>query len=155
MDSSLEKFSPPFRADAYSEEARRNLLPFFTNLDKSVYAPLIFAPELIGALCSRTSRAKQDLRHIYLNEYVYPFINPVRDEKETEEQFQEKLRYGEDFKKFIEFLHEHPVLDLFSHPRARSFYIKWLAQYGDDSIAQMAGSHLVFSALSQVAIKHF
>ncbi len=155
MNNELQKFDPPFRPDEYGEKDRYYLAPFFTNLDKPVYVPLIFAPELVGALCSRTSRATQDLRYIYLNEYLYPFINPVRDEKETEEQFQEKVRYGEDFGKFIEFLHEHPILDLFSHPRARSFYVKWLAQYGDDSIAQMAGSHLVFSGISQVAIKHF
>ena len=155
MEKELEKFAPPFHPDEYQEKDRHYLGPFFTNLEKPVYVPLIFAPELIGALCSRTSRAMQDLRHIYLNEYLYPFINPVREEKETEDQFREKVRYGEDFKKFIEFLHEHPILDLFSHPRARSFYVKWLAQYGDDSIAQMAGSHLVFSGISQVAIKHF
>lgn len=155
MDKELQNFAPPFQPDNYQETDRYYLAPFFTNLDKPVYVPLIFAPELVGALCSRTSRAVQDLRHIYLNEYLYPFVNPVRDEKETEEQFQEKLRFGQDFKEFIEFLHKHPILDLFSHPRARTFYVKWLAQYGDDSIAQMAGSHIVFSGISQVAIKHF
>ncbi|HET9948806.1 MAG TPA: FAD-dependent thymidylate synthase, partial [Longimicrobiales bacterium] len=38
---------------------------------------------------------------------------------------------------------------------ARSFYTRWLAEYGDDSIAQMTGVHLCFPALSQIAIKHF
>lgn len=155
MSENLEKFAPLFQEDAYSEEDIRNLSPFFTNLDKSVYVPLIFSPELIGALCSRASRAAQDLRHIYLNEFIKPFLNPVRDEKETEDAWQEKVKYGEDLREFIDFLQKHPVLDLFSNPRARSFYLKWLAQYGDDSIAQMAGSHLVYGALSQVAIKHF
>lgn len=151
---SLKTFAPPFRPDEYSERDRWHLTPFFTNLDQSVYAPLIFAPELIGALCSRASRAAQDLRRIYLDEYVYPFVEPVRDEKDTDETWREKVRYGEDLKAFIRFLHEHPMLELFSNPRARSFYAKWLAQYGDDSIAQMAGAHLVFSGISQVAIKH-
>jgi len=90
-----------------------------------------------------------------LNEFIYPFVNPERDEKDTDETWQEKIKYGEALKKYIEFLHEHSTLELFSNPRARSFYIKWLAQYGDDSIAQMAGAHLVFTGLSQVAIKHF
>ena len=151
----LENFAPVFSPDPYSDEDTRHLSPFFTNLDKPVYVPLIFAPELIGALCSRTSRAAQDLRHIYLHEFIYPFVNPVRDSKETDDQWTEKARYGEDLKSFIVFLQKHSILDLFSNPRARSFYIKWLAQYGDDSIAQMAGTHLVFSGISQVAIKHF
>lgn len=155
INKPLENFAPPFQPDQYSERDQEHLAPFFTNLDKSVYAPLIFAPELIGALCSRTSRTSQDLRFIYLHEFVYPFINPMRDEKDTDEGWKEKIKYGEALKKFTSFLHEHSILELFSNPRARSFYIKWLAQYGDDSIAQMAGSHLVFTGLSQVAIKHF
>lgn len=150
----ISEFAPLFRPDDYSERDKWHLGPFFTNLGKSVYAPLIFAPELIGALCSRASRAAHDLRHIYLNEYVYPFVDPLREEKDTDEIWAEKLNYGNDLKYFIEFLHEHPILDIFSNPRARSFYAKWLAQYGDDSIAQMAGTHLVFSGISQLAIKH-
>lgn len=150
----LENFAPPFQPDQYSNNDLWHLAPFFTNLNRPVYAPLIFAPELIGALCSRASRAPQDLRHIYLHEYLYPFINPVREEKDTEEIWLEKTAYGEELKQFIEFLHQHPLLRLLANPRARTFYAKWLAQYGDDSIAQMAGTHLVFSGISQVTIKH-
>ena len=150
----LKEFAPLFQADMYTEEDKWHLAPFFTNLDASVYVPLIFAPELVGALCSRTSRAPGDLRNIYLNEFIYPFVNPKRETKDTDSAWAEKVRYGSELKYFISFLHEHPVLDLFSNPRARSFYVKWLAQYGDDSIAQMAGMHLGFWGLSQVAIKH-
>lgn len=150
----LEAYAPLYLADDYTEKDQWHLAPFFTNLDKSVYVPLIFAPELIGALCSRASRAPQDLRTTYLKEYIYPFMEPIREEKDTDEAWETKVRYGEELKAFIAFLQEHPILDLFSNPRARSFYTKWLAQYGDDSIAQMAGSHLVFWGISQVAIKH-
>src|SRR3990167_4671960 len=120
----LEAYAPIFQADDYTEKDRWHLAPFFTNLDKSVYAPLIFAPELIGALCSRASRAPQDLRTIYLKEYVYPFVEPVRDEKDTDEAWEEKARYGKELKAFIAFLEEHSILGLFSNPRARSFYAK-------------------------------
>lgn len=150
----IEEYKPLFQAINYSETDRQNLLPFFTNLDKSVYVPLILSPELIGALCSRTSRASEDLRSIYLKEFIEPFLNPTKEEKDTQEIFAEKIKYGESLKEFITFLKEHSLLDLFSNPRARSFYTKWLAQYGDDSIAQMAGTHLVYCGLSQVAIKH-
>ena len=150
-----ESFAPIFLPDEYTEEQQKNLAPFFTNLDKSVYVPLILAPELIGALCSRTSRAAEDLRLIYLREFVNPFINPVREEKDTDLLWEEKVSYGKNLKDFIEFLKGHSVLDIFSNPKARAFYVKWLAQYGDDSIAQMAGGHLIFGGLSQLAIKHF
>lgn len=138
----LKKFAPPFKHDTYSVREKQNLAPFFTNRTDSVYAPLIFSPEVIGALCSRTSRAADDLRKIFLNEYIQPFL-------------EDKSAYGKHLSEFVKFLHKHPLTEIFSNPRARSFYAKWLAQYGDDSIAQMAGMHLVYSSLSQIGIKHF
>lgn len=154
-DLPLEAFAPPFEAAAYSSEETWRLTPFFSNLQQSVYAPLIFSPEVIGALCSRTSRAAGDLRAVFLKEYVSPFLEPVREAKESDQAWLAKQKHGEDLKEFMAFLHAHPIEEIFSNPRARSFYSKWLAQYGDDSIAQMAGMHLVFASVSQLAIKHF
>src|SRR3989338_3864762 len=142
-----DAFEPPFAPDTYSEEETWRVAPFFTNLNKSVYAALISSPEVIGALCSRTSRAADDLRKIFLNEYLTPFLNEDAADDESK-------KYGETLKEFIAFLHKHPTEEIFSNPKARSFYSKWLAQYSDDSIAQMAGMHVVFSSLSQLAIKH-
>lgn len=150
----IEEFAPLFQKDEYTSEDVNNIGPFFTNLDKSVYVPLIFSPELVGALCSRTSRAPKDLRHIFLHEFIYPFINPERSEKDTNEIWNEKINYGSNLGEFINFLNKYPISSLFSNPKARSFYSTWLAQYGDDSIAQMAGMHLVFCGISQLAIKH-
>src|SRR3989344_2811432 len=144
----LEAFTPPYAPDAFSKEETWRVAPFFTNLDKSVYAALISSPEVIGALCSRTSRAADDLRKIFLNEYLTPFLTDESADNETK-------KYGETLNEFIAFLHKHPTEAIFSNPKARSFYAKWLAQYGDDSIAQMAGMHVVFSSLSQLAIKQF
>lgn len=143
----LESFAPPFAPDEYSQDEQWRVAPFFTNLNKSVYAALISSPEVIGALCSRTSRAADDLRKIFLNEYLAPFLNDSTTDDESK-------KYGETLKEFIAFLHKHPTEEIFSNPKARSFYSKWLAQYGDDSIAQMAGMHVIFSSLSQLAIKH-
>src|SRR3989338_4486926 len=91
---------------------------------------------------------------IYLREYLTPFLTPVRESGDSEEIWRERVRYGGNLGKFIDFLQEHSLLDLFANPRARSFYTKWLAEYGDDSIAQMAGAHLVYWGISQVCIKH-
>jgi thymidylate synthase ThyX len=125
-----------------NEEEKYLLESFFTNLDKSVFAVTFLPPEVIGALCSRTSRAKDDLRVILLNEFIKPFV-------------EEKDEYGESLKALVDFLHKYPIELIFSNPKGREFYIKWLAQFGDDSIAQMAGAHLIYTDLSQLAIKHF
>jgi len=143
----LIDFAPPYEPDTYTKQGQYNLAPFFTNLDKSVYVALIFSPEVIGALCSRTSRAPDDLRKIFLNEYLTPFLTDAGTDEESK-------KYGKTLNDFITFLHTHPIESIFSNPKARSFYAKWLAQYGDDSIAQMAGMHVGFSSLSQLAIKH-
>lgn len=147
-------FAPQFVPPTYTAKEQWYVEPFFTNLDQPVYASLIFSPEVIGALCSRASRAPGDLRRIFLDEYLLPFVDPVREEKDTDETYTAKMKHGEELHAFIQFLHDHPVRDLFSNPRARSFYVRWLAQYGDDSIAQMAGMHVGFGAVSQIAIKH-
>jgi len=130
-----EKFAPLFEKLNLSEKERYQLEPFFTNLDKSVFAVTFLPPEVIGALCSRTSRAKEDLRLIFLNEFIKPFL-------------EEESEYGKSLNALIEFLHKYPIELIFSNPKGREFYIKWLSQFGDDSIAQMAGSHLIYSALS-------
>ncbi len=138
---SEERFAPNFGGLGLTEEEKHLIDPFFTNLDRAVFAIPFLPPEVIGALCSRTSRAKDDLRVIFLKEFMQPFLA-------------EKDQYGESLRALVDFLHKHPLELIFSNPKGREFFIKWLAQYGDDSIAQMAGTHLLFSGISQVAIKH-
>src|SRR3989344_8036339 len=137
----MKEFAPVFEPLALTDEERRFISPFFTNLDHSVFSVTFLPPEVIGALCSRTSRAKDDLRAIFLKEFVKPFLGEDSD-------------YSKSLNAFIEFLHKNPLEVIFSNPKAREFYITWLAEYGDDSIAQMAGTHLLFAGISQIAIKH-
>lgn len=138
----MANFAPNFEKLNLSEKESYLIESFFTNLDKNTFAVSFLPPEVIGALCSRTSRAKEDLRVILLKEFIEPFIK-------------EKSEYGKSLKTLINFLHKNPLELIFSNPKGRDFYIKWLAQYGDDSIAQMAGTHLIFSSISQIGIKHF
>ncbi len=154
MPRPIESFAPQFIPDAYTSEDRRRIQQFFTNLDRSVYALLIPSPELVGALCSRMSRATQDIRAIFLREFIDPFLTPDPLPGESDDACAERKTYGNELRYFIEFLEAHPFETLFANPRARRFYVQWLAEYGDDSIAQMAGMHLAFSGISQVAIKH-
>src|SRR3989344_1643047 len=154
MEEELQLYEPLFQGEPWSGRDALHLKPFVTNIDKSVYAPLIFSPELIGALCSRASRAAQDLRAIFLNEFLYPFMYPVPEEDEAPESWAEKQKQRKALREFWMLLRKHGAIELLQNPKARAFYLKWLAQYGDDSIAQMAGTHLVFCGLSQLAIKH-
>ena len=87
----MEKFAPVFEKLDISEEDKYLLKPFFTNLDKSVFAVTFLPPEVIGALCSRTSRAKDDLRVSFLKEFIKPFVGA-------------KDKYGESLKALIDFL---------------------------------------------------
>ena len=55
---------------------------------------------------------------------------------------------------FVEYLHKHGGWEaVVNSRRARDFFAKWLAAYGDDSIAQMAGAHIFFENISNVATK--
>lgn len=111
-------------------------------------------PELVGALCSRASRAVGDLREVFLKEFIKPVLNPIRDSNDSDEAWGEREKHSESLLALIEFTNHHGAERIFSNPRARAFYVRWLAEFGDDSIAQMAGTHLVFACLSQVAIKY-
>src|SRR3989344_1187508 len=137
MNPELEKFAPVFEELGFSQEDWYLVSPFFTNINASVYGVSMLPPEVIGALCSRASRAKDDLRLAMLNEYIKPFL-------------QDEGEYSKSMKALIEFLHQYPAEKIFANPKARDFYIKWLAQFGDDSIAQMAGTHLVYTGISQL-----
>ncbi|PIR43345.1 hypothetical protein COV24_03200 [candidate division WWE3 bacterium CG10_big_fil_rev_8_21_14_0_10_32_10] len=133
---------PNYQKLELTKKEKYLLEPFFTNISKSVYAVTFLPPEVIGALCSRSSRAKDDLRLILLNEFIKPFL-------------EEGDKYGKSLQSLIDFLHKNPWELIFANPKGREFYIKWLAQYGDDSIAQMSGTHLIYQSLSQIAIKYF
>lgn len=136
-----EEIIDAFEPISFTEKDKYLIEKFFTNLDKSVYSIFLLPPEIAGALCSRTSRSKDDLRKIFLNEFIIPFL---------------ESEYGNSFQEFIEFLQKSNALEkVFANPKAREFYSRWLSEYGDDSIAQMAGSYVIFSGLSQIAIKHF
>ena len=151
----IDKFAPVFEDLGFSAEDVRLIAPFFTNLDKSVYSITFLPPELIGALCSRASRAKDDLRPAFLKEFVKPSLDLKEEDlaKMAPGDADEVKRYAVSLKALIEFLHQHPAELIFSNKKARDFYIKWLAQFGDDSIAQMAGAHLAYTGISQLAIK--
>lgn len=132
---------PPFEKEPWKAEDRAFLLPFFSNIDRSVYTIRNMPPELSGALSSRASRAKGDLRRVFLEEYIKPILHG-EDEELKKELFAISV-----------FFQKHNFRNIINNQRAQKFFIKWLAQYGDESIMQMVGTYLVFASVSNIAVK--
>ena len=121
-----------FPLENWIERERWLLEPFATNLDGFVSVLRNLPPEIVGALCSRASRARGSLLRVFLDEYLLPIVNG--EDKELAQELEETVR----------FLHDRGFKKILNNQRAQAFYAKWLSQYGDDSIAQMTGAHVVF-----------
>ena len=134
-----QKYQPDFKPEEWSERDRHYLMPFVSSMDGIVAGLKNLPPELAGALCSRASRASDSLLRVLLKEYIYPIIDG--EDKELAAELEE----------LVKFHHAHDMKSFAS--KAKQFYAKWLAAYGDDSIAQMAGTYLVVWGISQVSMK--
>ena len=141
---SNERFT---RGEAYFIE------PFFTNLDKNVFAAKYLPSEVLGALASRYSRSTKGVRRLFYDEYIKPIIEPNL-EGADKKSIREAESMSKELIAFVDYLHEHGGWEaVVNSRRARDFFRKWLAAYGDDSIAQMAGAHIFFENISNVATK--
>ena len=139
--------------EKFTKEEAYFISPFFTNLDKNVFAAKYLPSEVLGALASRYSRSTKGVRRLFFDEYIKPILEPNLDGTSKSE-----LRQAEVMKKelatFVDYLHQHGGWErVVNSKRARGFFEKWLAAYGDDSIAQMAGAHLFLENVSNVATK--
>ena len=134
-----QKYQPDFKPEEWSERDRHYLVPFVSSMDGIVAGLKNLPPELAGALCSRASRASDSLLRVLLKEYIYPIIDG--EDKELAGELEE----------LVKFHHAHDMKSFAN--KAKQFYAKWLAAYGDDSIAQMAGTYLVVWGISQVTMK--
>jgi thymidylate synthase ThyX len=136
-----EDYKPDFAPHDWSERDLHFLQPFATNSDGLISVLRNLPPEIVGALCSRASRAKGSLLEILLKEYIYPIIDG------------DDQALAHELETTVTFLKEHGFQRILNNHRAQKFYAKWLSQYGDDSIAQMTGTHVVMWGISQVAMK--
>lgn len=136
-----QDYKPDFTPHDWSQRDRHFLEPFATNADGLVSVLRNLPPEIVGALCSRASRAKGSLLEILLREYIYPIVDGGDPALATE------------LEATVGFLKEHGFRRILNNHRAQKFYAKWLSQYGDDSIAQMTGTHAILWGVSQVALK--
>lgn len=139
--------------EKFTKEEAWYIEPFFTNLDKNVFAAKYLPSEVLGALASRYSRSTMGVRRLFFNEYIKPILEPdLGGEDKTSVKEAERMR--SELVNFVDYLHAHGGWEaVVNSRRAREFFSKWLAAYGDDSIAQMAGAHIFFENISNVAVK--
>ncbi len=138
----LRDYKPDFEPHHWTDEDRRYLSPFVTNVDGLVSViSHNLPPEITGALCSRASRATGSLTEVLLKEYIKPILEGEDKELAAE------------LNRTIEFLERGGFRKILNNQRAQSFYARWLSQYGDDSIAQLTGTHVVLWGISQLAMK--
>lgn len=141
MIEELSRYAPDFPPESWTDRERFLLAPFATNPDGFVSVIRNLPPEIVGALSSRASRASGSLLRVFLNEYLLPILEG------------EDRALSRELEETVAFLHSHGFRNILNNQRAQAFYAKWLAQFGDDSIAQLTGAHVVFWGISQVAMK--
>jgi thymidylate synthase ThyX len=141
MHESLNEYRPDFSPGHWSTRDRHFLEAFASNPDGIVSVLRNLPPEITGALCSRASRASGSLLEVLLKEYIYPIVNG------------EDAILAAELEDTVRFLKDHGFKNILNNQRAQAFYSKWLSQYGDDSIAQVTGTHVIVWGISQVAMK--
>ena len=115
----------------FTDEERKRLRPFFTNLDRPTFG-LKLPQEVAGALFSRYSRSTKSLRRTFLDEFL----------GDPELGLQDLLG-----------AQNNTSNDSAALKKARAFYDRVLIGYGDDSVAQLGGAHLACENVSNVAAK--
>lgn len=119
--------------EQFTEEEKRILAPFFTNLDKPIFC-LINLPEVVkGALFSRYSRSSKSLRRVLLDEFIL-------DKKSG-------------FDEIVGFSVQQGVSQIVATQKAEEFYDRVLVGYGDDSVAELGGASIACEDVSQIAAK--
>src|SRR5262245_41047436 len=141
MHEILNEYRPDFYPGRWTERDRYFLEAFASNPDGIVSVLRNLPPEITGALCSRASRASESLFEVLLKEYIYPIVHG------------EDSRLAAELEDTVRFLKDHGFKHILNNQRAQAFYSKWLSQYGDDSIAQVTGTHVIVWGVSQVALK--
>ncbi|HET9943385.1 MAG TPA: FAD-dependent thymidylate synthase [Terriglobia bacterium] len=141
MSEDVSQYRPDFNAGDWSARDLHFLEAFATNPRGIISVLRNLPPEITGALCSRASRASGSLLEVLLKEYLYPIVNG--DDPAVAQELEDT----------VAFVKERGFKNILNNQRAQAFYSKWLSQYGDDSIAQITGTHVIVWGISQVAMK--
>ncbi|HEV7886149.1 MAG TPA: FAD-dependent thymidylate synthase, partial [Acidimicrobiales bacterium] len=114
-----------YAEERFTPEEQNILRPYFTNVDRPVFA-LVNLPEVVkGALFARYSRSPKSLRRLFLDEFV-----------------------GE-----LDTTGDLTVDATIGLKRAEELYDRVFFEYGDDSVAQLGGVHLACEQASNLLTK--
>src|SRR5262249_45582861 len=115
--------APTTSGEIFTDAEQRVLAPYFTNVDRPVFA-LTNLPETVkGALFARYSRSAKSLRRLFLDAFIGDAGEPL----------------------------SRPAAAGTS--RADRLYARVLSEYGDDSVAQLGGAHIACEGVSNVLTK--
>jgi len=116
--------------EQFTDDEKEILKPFFTNLDKPIFA-LTNLPEVVkGALFSRYSRSTKSLRRVLLDEFIkVPEMG---------------------FKEIVGFQTGQGIDQLVAIQKAEEFYDRVLVGYGDDSVAELGGASIAVEDVSNI-----
>lgn len=113
----------------FTPDEARALAPYFTNLDRPVFA-LVNLPETVkGALFARYSRSPKSLRRLFLDEFLDKVARPAAGPNSSDDASGIGVK------------------------RAEQLYQKVFSDYGDDSVAQLGGVHLAVENASNILTK--
>jgi len=114
-----------YPAENFTDDEAAILRPYFTNLDRPVFA-LVNLPEVVkGALFARYSRTHKSLRRLFLDEFVAD----------------------------LDLTGDLTVDATIGLRRAEELYDRVFFEYGDDSVAQLGGVHLACEQASNLLTK--
>jgi thymidylate synthase ThyX len=114
-----------YPAENFTDDEAAVLRPYFTNLDRPVFA-LVNLPEVVkGALFARYSRTHKSLRRLFLDEFVAD----------------------------LDLTGDLTVDATIGLRRAEELYDRVFLEYGDDSVAQLGGVHLACEQSSNLLTK--
>jgi len=153
----LEKFAPSYTPEVFTDEEKKYLAPFFSNIDKPVFIVENLPEEIIGALSAKYSRATESMRRTFLKEYVNPLVHPEESKNWNnlnEADQEEEIVNKDSFNNWVNFINQYGGIEtIVNVQRSRGFFEKWLVEFGDDSISEMGNIHLCIEGLSNVATK--
>ncbi len=120
-----------YHQESFTPEETAVLERFFTNTELPVFA-LVNMPEVVkGALFARYSRSSKSIRRLFLDEFA-------TDPESGTEAIADSMAHGD------------PFVDL---RKAEQLYQRVFFEYGDDSVAQLGGTHLACEQASNILTK--
>jgi thymidylate synthase ThyX len=121
---------PASISETFTADETRALEPYFTNTDRPVFA-LRNLPETVkGALFARYSRSAKSVRRLFLDEFATD-LGSLRHAQGGRDGG--SIAVGTE--------------------RADRLYARVLADYGDDSVAQLGGAHVACEGVSNILTK--